>query len=257
MQLSITLKKKSLWNGCIPSSKQNNRNNYFNYSSFSLQFYHSMLWRFSGIIQWIICEWRCPSFNLLPPAIFRSIKENKRWFFFSLSAEIPLQSLSVSPGKKGKKVSGLKTRLRLRRFPPLSRLSYSQTTSFPSPSLPLPRSFLHKQLTSSAGAGCVGDKDQQCGLYSGLPAGINHCQDASDPLKPLFSWVLEITSCESSKEQDVPDKDPHCLLSFPKTSPPSAPEEMMLAFWKPIPQHDGVSSQSQALRSLNTGGFQQ
>lgn len=59
---------------------------------------------------------------------------------------------------------------------------------------------------------CAGDKDQQCGLYSELPAGINHCQDASKPLKLLFSWVLEITSSKSSKEQNVPDRGLHFPL---------------------------------------------
>lgn len=64
----------------------------------------------------------------------------------------------------------------------------------------------HKQLTSCFGAGCVGDKDQHCGLHSELPAGINHCQDASNPLKIPFSWVLEITSCKSSKNRMCPLK---------------------------------------------------
>lgn len=51
-------------------------------------------------------------------------------------------------------------------------------------------SALRKQLTSCFGAGCVSDKDQHCGRHSERPAGINHCQDASDPLKIPFSWVL-------------------------------------------------------------------
>lgn len=87
-------------------------------------------------------------------------------------------------------------------------------------------SSAHKQLTSCFGAGSVSDKERHCGLHSELPAGINHCQDAPNPLKVPFSWLLGITSCKSSKEKDVPNKELYWLLSFPKTSPTGAPEDV-------------------------------
>lgn len=88
------------------------------------------------------------------------------------------------------------------------------------------------------GAKCGSDKDQQCGLHSEPPAGINHCQDASNTLKLLFSWVLEITRSMSSKEQDVPDKELRWPLSFLKTLPASTPEATMWLLWKFIPQRN-------------------
>ncbi len=61
------------------------------------------------------------------------------------------------------------------------------------------------------------------------PAGINHCQDASNPLKIPFSWVSRDHKLQVIVEQDVPDKELRRLLSFPKTSPAAAPEEAMKA----------------------------
>lgn len=36
---------------------------------------HPSLCRFVGLIQWTICDWRCPIFNLMPAALFQRIKE--------------------------------------------------------------------------------------------------------------------------------------------------------------------------------------
>lgn len=103
-------------------------------------------------------------------------------------------------------------------LPPSSPLSYSQTTFFffffPFFGPPPPNSSTNSwHLVLEPDVWVIRTSSVVC--IQSSPAGINHCQDASNPLKPLFSWVLEITSCESSTEQDVPDKDPHCRLSFP------------------------------------------
>lgn len=87
-------------------------------------------------------------------------------------------------------------------------------------------SSTHKQLTSCVRGGSVSDKEQHCGLHSGLPACINHCQDAWSSVRRPLSWVLRIISCKMSKELEVPNKELYCL-SFPKMPLNQAHEEVM------------------------------